>query len=141
RSIRKPIPVAEAVERVLAHAEQTGTETVPLEESAGRILAEPVTASHPVPPFNRSPYDGFAVHSEDTEGASGSNRIQFTVIDDIRPGSVSNQTLGERQAARIMTGAPLPDGADVIVMFEQTVEDGDTFTIRKPFEPLENVSL
>lgn len=139
--IRKPIPVAEAVERVLAHAAPTGTETVPLEESAGRILAEPVTASHPVPPFNRSPYDGFALRSEDTAGASGSSRIQFTVIDEIPAGSVSNKTLGENQAARIMTGAPLPDGADAVVMFEQTVENGDAFTIRKPFEPLENVSL
>lgn len=139
--IRKPIPVGEAVERVLAHAVPAGTETVPLEESAGRILAEPVTASHPVPPFNRSPYDGFALRSEDTAGASGSSRIQFTVIDEIPAGSVSNKTLGENQAARIMTGAPLPDGADAVVMFEQTVEDGDTFTIRKPFEPLENVSL
>ncbi|RSK34349.1 molybdopterin molybdotransferase MoeA [Bhargavaea beijingensis] len=139
--IRKPIQVAEAVERVLAHAVPAGTETVPLEESAGRILASPVTASHPVPPFDRSPYDGFAIRSEDTAGASGSSRIPFTVIDEIPAGSVSNKILGEKQAVRIMTGAPLPEGADAVVMFEQTVEDGDTFSIRKPFKPLENVSL
>ncbi|MFC0229861.1 gephyrin-like molybdotransferase Glp [Bhargavaea ullalensis] len=139
--IRKPIPVAEAVERVLSHAGKTGTETVPLEESEGRVLASPVRATHPVPPFNRSPYDGFAVRSQDTAGASGSSRVRFRVIDEIGAGTVSAKTVGEGEAVRIMTGAPVPDGADAVVMFEQTVEDGEAFTIRKPFEPLENVSL
>lgn len=137
---RKPIPVKEAVDRVMKRVTYVKSESVPLEEAYGRILAEPVTASHHVPPFDRSPYDGFAVRSVDTKGASGESRIVFTVMDHIGAGSVSSHTLGEREAVRIMTGAPLPAGADTIVMLEQAVIDGRTFTIRKPFAPMENVS-
>ncbi|WP_394121934.1 gephyrin-like molybdotransferase Glp [Planococcus donghaensis] len=138
---RNPIPVAEAVKKVLDHAFPLGTETVELEESYGRILAEPIVASSDVPPFNRSPYDGYAIRSMDSSGASGDNRIGFTVIDHIGAGEVSAKKLGAGEAIRIMTGAQLPEGADAVVMFEQTVESTDSITIRKPFEALENVSL
>lgn len=63
------------------------------------------------------------------------------MIDHIGAGSVSEKILGQNEAVRIMTGAQIPEGADAVVMFEQTVEDGDTFTIRKSFEANENVSL
>ncbi|TWT27207.1 gephyrin-like molybdotransferase Glp [Planomicrobium sp. CPCC 101110] len=138
---RKPIPVAEAVERVIKKAQALGTERVALGDSYGRILAEPVKASHDVPPFNRSPYDGFAIRSQDSAGASGENRKRFEVIDHIGAGAVSGKTVQEGEAVRIMTGAPLPAGTDSVVMFEQTVDSGSSITIRKPFEALENVSL
>ncbi|MGH2317851.1 molybdopterin molybdotransferase MoeA [Planococcus sp. SE5232] len=138
---RNPIPVAEAVKKVLHHAFPLGTETVELEESYGRILAEPIVASSDVPPFNRSPYDGYAIRSVDSGGASGDNRVAFTVIDHIGAGEVSTKKLGAGEAIRIMTGAQLPEGADAVVMFEQTVESPGSITIRKPFEALENVSL
>ncbi|WP_407670285.1 molybdopterin molybdotransferase MoeA [Paenisporosarcina antarctica] len=138
---RKPISVAEAIERVIDHAQTLGEETVGLFESFGRILIEPIIAQHDVPHFDRSPYDGFAIRSVDTAGATGDNRIEFSVIDHIGAGIVSSKTLTKNEAVRIMTGAPLPSGADAIVMFEQTIELGDSFTIRKPFDTLENVSL
>lgn len=138
---RHPLPVKEAIHRVLACVTSLDSEQVPLEESYGRILRQPIVASHPVPPFDRSPYDGFAVRSSDTQGASGDHRISFQRIDHIGAGTVSSKVLGEREAVRIMTGAPLPEGADAVVMLEQTVEEGDTFTIRKPFDVHENVSL
>jgi molybdopterin molybdotransferase len=138
---RKPISVAEAIERVIQHAQLLGEETVGLFESYGRILTEPIIAVHDVPHFDRSPYDGFAIRSVDSVGATGDNRIEFSVVDHIGAGIVSNKTLTKNEAVRIMTGAPLPSGADAIVMFEQTIESGDSFTIRKPFDALENVSL
>lgn len=138
---RKPIPVSEAVQKVMKLAQTLGTETVPLEQSYNRILAEPIVAGHPVPPFNRSPYDGFAILSKSSLGASGDNRIQFDIVDHIGAGEVSEQILSGNKAVRIMTGAPLPTNADAIIMFEQTIESEGSFTIRKPFEPLENVSL
>ncbi|MFD1864165.1 gephyrin-like molybdotransferase Glp [Planococcus chinensis] len=138
---RKPIPVSEAVQKVIQQARMMGTETVPLERSYNRILAEPVIAGHPVPPFDRSPYDGFAIISAQSEGASGDRRIRFDIVDHIGAGEVSGKTLSGRQAVRIMTGAPLPEGADAVVMFEQAAEAEGSFTIRKPFAPLENVSL
>lgn len=138
---RKPIPVSEAVRKVMELAQTLGTETVPLEQSYNRILAEPIVAGHPVPPFDRSPYDGFAILSKSSRDASGDNRIQFDIVDHIGAGEVSEQILSGNKAVRIMTGAPLPTNADAIVMFEQTVESEGSFTIRKPFKPLENVSL
>lgn len=138
---RKPIPVGEAVERVIEKVRALGSERIALNESYGRILAEPVKASHDVPPFDRSPYDGFAIRSQDSKGASGDNRKRFEVIDHIGAGAVSGRQVREGQAVRIMTGAPLPSGTDAVVMFEQTVDSGESFTIRKPFEALENVSL
>lgn len=138
---RNPLPVAEAVARVLKHALPLGAEKVELEESFGRILAEPIVASSDVPPFDRSPYDGFAIRSVDSIGASGDNRIAFSVIDHIGAGEVSVKKIESLEAIRIMTGAQLPEGADAVVMFEQTVESEEGMTIRKPFKALENVSL
>lgn len=138
---RNPIQVAKAIKLVINQAVSLGSEYVPLEESYGRILAEPVIASTDVPPFNRSPYDGYAIRSADTVGASGESRIKFKVIDHIGAGEVSDKTLKSQEAIRIMTGAQLPGGADAVAMFEQTVESTDTFTIRKPFEKMENISL
>lgn len=138
---RRPISVSEALERVLGKASLIGDEKVDLEESYGRILAEPIVASSDVPPFNRSPYDGYAIRSADSAGATGDNRISFRVIDHIGAGEVSAKKLMAKEAIRIMTGAQLPEGADAVVMFEQTVETEHGITIRKPFEALENVSL
>ncbi|KAA0956547.1 gephyrin-like molybdotransferase Glp [Planococcus kocurii] len=138
---RTPLPVINAVERVLECALSLGTEKVELEESFGRILAEPIIASSDVPPFDRSPYDGFAIRSVDSVGATGDNRIAFKVIDHIGAGEVSTKKLAAFMAIRIMTGAQLPEGADAVVMFEQSVETEESITIRKPFKTLENVSL
>lgn len=139
--MRKPIPVAEAVDLVMKHAQSIGTERLPLEHTYGRILAEPIIAKHDVPPFDRSPYDGFAVRAEDTTGASGDNRRPFTVIGEIGAGHVADRPLNEGEAYRIMTGASIPPNADAVVMLEQTVEQQDAFTLRKPFNPGENISV
>ncbi len=139
--IRKPIQVAEAVERVMAQVSYTGTEKIPLEHTYGRILAEPIIAKHDVPPFDRSAYDGFAVRAEDTAGASGDDRIPFTVIGEIGAGQVADRRIGSNEAYRIMTGALVPENADAIVMLEQTVESEKGFTLRKPFSAGENISF
>ena len=139
--MRKPIPVVEAVRLVMEHAQTIGTEKVLLEDTYGRILAEPIIAKHDVPPFDRSPYDGFAVRAEDTTGASGDNRVAFNVIGEIGAGHVADRKVGEGEAYRIMTGAPIPINADAVVMLEQTIEQKDAFTLRKPFTSGENISV
>ncbi|PHK50235.1 molybdopterin molybdotransferase MoeA [Staphylococcus edaphicus] len=138
---RNPIPVSEAIERVVNQEIYTKQIEVPLNESMNHILAEDMIATHEIPRFNKSPYDGFAIRSIDTNGASGEHRIRFNVIDHIGAGSVSEKEVGAFEAVRIMTGAALPEGADAVVMLEQTIEDGETFTLRKSFEHNENVSL
>ncbi|MDY5059621.1 molybdopterin molybdotransferase MoeA [Staphylococcus simulans] len=138
---RNPIAVKEAIKRVVAQEFRTETKQVPLNDSLGYVLSEDIVATYEFPRFNKSPYDGFALRSEDTKGASGDNRIEFEVIDHIGAGSVSDKTVGPNQAVRIMTGAEIPAGADAVVMLEQTREDEHSFTIRKAFEHNENVSL
>ncbi|MFD1927436.1 gephyrin-like molybdotransferase Glp [Sporosarcina siberiensis] len=139
--IRKPIPVAHAVELVMKHAYPLGNEEIPLENAYGRILAEPLLAKHDVPPFDRSPYDGYAIRSEDTDGASGDSRVPFRVIGEIGAGHVADRPINKGEAFRIMTGALIPENANAVVMFEQTVETKDAFTIRKPFSKGENISF
>ncbi|OHR58173.1 gephyrin-like molybdotransferase Glp [Staphylococcus sp. HMSC061G12] len=138
---RNPIAVKEAIKRVVAQEFRTETQQVPLNDSLGYILSEDIVATYEIPRFNKSPYDGFALRSEDTKDASGDNRIEFEVIDHIGAGSVSDKTVGPNQAVRIMTGAEIPAGADAVVMLEQTREGEHSFTIRKTFEHNENVSL
>ncbi|WP_019166599.1 gephyrin-like molybdotransferase Glp [Staphylococcus delphini] len=138
---RHPIPVSEAIQRVMKQEIEMKKTTVNIYESEGYILAEDIVATYDIPRFDKSPYDGFAVRSVDTAGASSDNRVQFEVVDHIGAGSVSTKQLEAGQAVRIMTGAAMPQGADAVVMLEQTVETAEGFTIRKPFESLENVSL
>lgn len=138
---RNPIPVREAIERVVSQDIYTKQIEVPLENSVNYILAEDIVATYEIPRFNKSPYDGFALRSIDTEGASGNHRITFNVIDHIGAGSISEKEVGPFEAVRIMTGAEMPKGADAVVMLEQTVEDEQSFTIRKSFTANENVSL
>lgn len=138
---RNPIPVKEAISRIMNQNVTVQTKTVSLDESLNHILAEDIIATYDIPRFNKSPYDGFAIRSEDSKGASGDHRIEFEVIDRIGAGSVSNKMIGKNQAVRIMTGAQIPESADAVVMFEQTIESETTFTIRKPFAHHENVSL
>lgn len=139
--MRKPIQVSEAVRLVMEHVHVAGTETISLEHTYGRILAEPISAKHDVPSFDRSPYDGFAIRAGDTVDASGDNRISFTVIGEIGAGHVADRGIGRGEAYRIMTGAPIPGNADAVVMLEQTTEGKGGFTVRKTFSQGENISF
>ncbi|WEG11938.1 molybdopterin molybdotransferase MoeA [Pullulanibacillus sp. KACC 23026] len=131
---RVPIPVTEAVQRVMAHEKQLEAEYVSIEESDGRLLAEPIRADHDVPPFDRSPYDGFAIKSEDTKGRTRENPVKLQVVDHIGAGYVASKPLEHGQAIRIMTGAQLPVGADAIIMLElveELEEDGQACILIK----------
>ncbi|MDF1487611.1 molybdopterin molybdotransferase MoeA [Tessaracoccus caeni] len=110
-------------ERVLALAVPLPAEECALGEGFGRVLDEDLAARFPVPPFDNSAMDGFAVRSVDaTEG-----QTQLRVVGDIPAGASSAPTVGPGEAARIMTGAPLPPGADAVVPVEHTDQPlGDT---------------
>lgn len=140
---RKPIPVREAVSRVMAHVTALGQETVPISDSYGRILAEAIVARHDVPLCHRSAYDGFAIRSEDSTRAAEHNRILFHFMEHLGAGDLASRELHRGEAVRIMTGAAMPRQADAVVMLEQaqTSERGDSFTIRRPYAHMENVSL
>ena len=94
-----------------------GTEEVDILNSDGRILAEPIHADRDYPPFARAARDGFAVRAEDLPG-------ELRVIGEVRAGETFSDMLVSGEAVEIMTGAPLPDGADTIVMVEHAVREG-----------------
>ena len=138
---RTPIHVNDAVEKVMENVVPSSKETIAYDQANGRVLAEDLTATSDVPLFNKSAMDGFAVHSSHTKGASGYNRIAFKVVEEVPAGSTSDYELKENEAFRIMTGAEIPKSADTVVMFEQTKETEDGFTIRREFKPDENIAL
>ena len=139
--MRTPIPVKEAVQLVTGHSRPLGSEMIPLEESYGRILAEGLIASHDVPPFNRSAFDGYAVRAEDTTGAASDHPVHFDVLGNIGAGHTADKPLKKGEAYRIMTGAALPENADAIIMLEATTQTETGFHIEQPFEPNDNISF
>ena len=116
------ITVQEALTAVLNGISVLPTTRVPLLEALGRVLAEPVVARDSLPPFANSSMDGYALRAADLAGASEEKPTTLRVVADIAAGSVSDVMLTPGTAARIMTGAPLPPGADSVVPVEDTNE-------------------
>ncbi|PZE21186.1 gephyrin-like molybdotransferase Glp [Paenibacillus xerothermodurans] len=137
---RKLVQVEEAQQAVLRYARLQAAERVPLAESFGRRLAEPVAASHPVPHFRRSGVDGYAVYAADSVDASPDRSVSLQVTEMIPAGSMPSQRVERGQAARIMTGAAVPDGADAVIMLEMTESSDDEVRIRKRMSAGENIT-
>jgi len=106
--------------------ESLPTEEVGLTAAAGRVLAQSVTSAVDVPGFDRSMMDGFAVRDEDTYGATPYNRLSLAILGTCLPGQPFAGHVGPGQAVRIMTGAPMPSGANAVLPVESTEVDGDT---------------
>jgi molybdopterin molybdotransferase len=115
-----------AVMRAVAPLE---AETRPLLASRGRILADDVVAEVSLPPWDNSAMDGFAVRAEDVRGASASAPARLRVVDDVPAGGFPNRAIGAGEAARVMTGAPVPEGCDGVIRVEHTMGGGGAGTI------------
>ena len=114
------LSVDDALDRILRGFAPLPARDVPLSESLGLVVAEDVLARDNVPGFDNSAYDGYAVRSADLARASAVTPARLRVVDEIPAGRVSPVTLQPGEAARIMTGAPVPAGADAVVAFEDT---------------------
>ncbi len=114
------------------------TEEVSLIGSNGRILAEDVCAEHDQPPFSRSPLDGYAVKGVDTLDASEESPVTLKVIGKVYAGEVYKGKVSNGEAVRIMTGAPIPDGADTVIRQEDTDYGEETVEIYKGQRPWSN---
>jgi len=121
-------PLAEAQREVLAAARILPAAPVDLAEARGRVLAADVHAPGDVPPFANSAMDGFAVRAADVARAP----VALTVVEDVPAGHVATKTVEAGAAIRIMTGAPLPPGADTVVRVEDTAADGNRVRILVP---------
>jgi molybdopterin molybdotransferase len=116
------VTVTDALTAVLHSVSPLPAETVPLADALNRVLAEPVVARDSLPPFANSAMDGYAVRATDVAQAGQTNPVRLRVVADIAAGVVADVALTPGTAARIMTGAPVPPGADAIVPVEGTDE-------------------
>jgi len=116
------ISVEEALDKILANVAVLDEEEVPILDSLGQVLASDVASSIDIPPLDNSAMDGYAVRAGDTIGASQRTPRLLRVIDTVAAGAISSFRVEVGTAIRIMTGAPLPEGADGVVQFEDTDE-------------------
>lgn len=116
------ITVDEALERILGYVEVLEPEEKPLLEALGQVLAEDVASDFNIPPRDNTAMDGYAVRAEDTRGASPDSPVQLQVVGEVAAGYIFRGEVRPGTAVRIMTGAPVPAGADAIVLFEETDE-------------------
>ncbi|MEK5179920.1 gephyrin-like molybdotransferase Glp [Paenibacillus odorifer] len=141
---REALKVKEAQAKIIKYANLLESEDVPLDECCGRYLAEKVIAPHPFPAFNRSSMDGYAIIASDTHNCVNGQVVWLEIVDNIPCGAVPAVDITPGTAARIMTGAQVPVGADAVVMLEVTErreEEGKTYVgIRKKLEANINIT-
>lgn len=114
---------------LLSYVIPVTTETVPLLESAGRILADDLCALESVPPFDRSPYDGYALRASDTVCASKDHPVALRILEEVPAGAVPTKPVTPMTATKILTGAPIPEGADTVIPYEFTHFTAEAVTI------------
>ncbi len=118
------ISVEEALKRILDSISPLGLEKVNILDALGRVVGEDIHAGRDIPPKDNSAMDGYALRAEDTRGTAAERPVRFEVVEEIPAGTVPQKRIGPGQAARIMTGAPIPEGADAVVRMEDTRKEG-----------------
>ena len=133
------LDVAEASAHMLAGVGPLRTEEVSLRDALGRVLARDVTAPVSLPPWDNASMDGYAVHAADVRGATSNAPIRLRVVETIAAGAFATRAVARGEAARIMTGAPVPSGADTVVRVEDTDGGSEVVTIRDDRDAGRNV--
>jgi molybdopterin molybdotransferase len=135
------LDVYAASAHMLAGVRPLATEKIPLEQALGRVLACDVVSPVFLPLFDNSSMDGYAVHADDVRGATAARPVRLTVVGTIAAGAPPTRTIERGEAARIMTGAPVPPGADSIVRVEDTDAGADVVSITDDRDAQHNIRL
>ncbi len=117
------LSVEEALEKILSYFHVLDAEDELILDALGRVLAEDIHSTIDIPPLDNAAMDGYAVQAQSTEGASPASPRILRVVGEVAAGYISRQEVGPQTAIRIMTGAPIPRGADAVVQFEDTDEE------------------
>ena len=133
------VTVEEAAELLLQACPALGAEQVAVAEADGRVLWQDVAAPESVPPFARSPYDGYALRAEDTASATRQTPVTLEILEEVPAGHAPVHTVGPGQAVKILTGAPIPQGADLVVKFEDTQFTDQEVTLFQPYPSGQNI--
>ena len=134
------VRLKDALKIILSNVRQTGVELVNFDQALGLVLAEDVVSNVDVPPFDRSAVDGYAVRAADTFRASEGKPIRLRIVGSIAIGSPTKLRVRKSEAAKIMTGAPMPAGADAVAMLENTRVAGRKLDVCMSLTPKKNVS-
>jgi molybdopterin molybdotransferase len=135
----KLISIEEARTRVLTAALPLSVESRPLADALGMVLAEDIVASYSVPVFDNAGMDGYSVRARDTIDARSDSPSRLSVVETIPAGHVSSRSLGPEEAAKIMTGAPIPAGADAVIQSEATEEAQGNVLVYEAVKPGRNI--
>ena len=133
------IQVQEALDKILSQIKFKGVEKVPLDQALGRVLAEDVISRVNNPPMDNSAMDGYALIAEDIQSATPENPVKLEVVEEIAAGYTAKGILKPGQAMRIMTGAPIPAGANAVLMQEDTQKDGNAILCEDRADVEENI--
>ena len=134
------ISYQEAGEIIDRHIHQiTRTESVPIDDAVNRVLAADLIAAMNVPPFNRAAMDGYAVKARDTFSAGQFKPVTLKIIGEIHAGESPDKKIKIGQCEQISTGAVMPEGADAVMMVEDTEREGDEVKIFKSITPGSNI--
>ncbi|NGT87208.1 molybdopterin molybdotransferase MoeA [Clostridium perfringens] len=139
--MKKFIALEEALEILNKNTKALKSEVVSIKDSLKRVLYGDVKSMINNPPFNKSVFDGYAFKSEDSKGTSKENPIELKIVDEIFAGDFSEIEIKSGEAIRIMTGAPIPVGADCVLKQEETERHGDLVKIFKEMKVNENISF
>jgi molybdopterin molybdotransferase len=132
---RQLLDIETARSAVLERCSLLGTEDVAIDEALGRILAEDVSSAHPIPPFDNSAMDGYAVIAADTADAAADVPVRLEVVGESRAGAPANSPVASGQAIAISTGAAMPEGADAILRLEDAELREGSVVVTAPLEP------
>ena len=133
------VTIEQAASLLLEQIQSVQIEKIPIRNSFGRILAEEIYAEENIPPFDRSPYDGYALRSEDVKSASPESPVQLNIIEEVPAGHTASRSIRSGEAVKILTGAPIPAGADVVVKYEDTNYTDQYVDIFKPCRSGSNI--
>ncbi|MCX5850177.1 MAG: molybdopterin molybdotransferase MoeA [Deltaproteobacteria bacterium] len=133
------ISVEKALKTILVNFRPLGLEKINILESRGRVIGEDIFSPRNIPSANNSAMDGYAVRYADTKGATKNNPLQLKIIEDIPAGKVALKKIKAGEAARIMTGAVIPEGADAVIRQEDTQKNGKTVIIYSSVQKKENI--
>ncbi|EJT6500780.1 molybdopterin molybdotransferase MoeA [Clostridium perfringens] len=139
--MKKFIALEEALEILNKNTKALKSEVVSIKDSLKRVLYGDVKSKINNPPFNKSVFDGYAFKSEDSKGTSKENPVELKIVDEIFAGDFSEIEIKSGEAIRIMTGAPIPVGADCVLKQEETERHGDLVKIFKEIKANENISF
>ncbi len=140
KGLENKISLSEARQIVLKAAVEMGVEKVALNDAIQRVLAEDVSSKLDNPPFDRAMMDGYALRSVDTRGASENKPKMLRIVGSVEIGGYPDFSLKQGEAVDIMTGAPVPQGADTVLRVEHSKRSGETLEVQEELDPGKDIS-